>query len=106
MQKVYDNKKARFIQIIKFILGLEDLKTFTDEVVEAFDTFIQDHNTYSSKQIQFLLTLRTFLLRKGAIEKKDLVREPFTEISTDGILGIFKPSEIEEIIQFTNNLVA
>ncbi|MCK4920995.1 MAG: hypothetical protein KAS71_08115, partial [Bacteroidales bacterium] len=106
LQKVYDNKHAKFIQFIKFILGLENLKSFTEEVTEAFDSFISEHNTYSEQQIQFILTLKTFLLRKGAVEKRDLVHEPFTELSPDGILGIFKKSEIEEIIQFTNNLVA
>ena len=106
LQKVYDNRHARFIQIIKYILGLEDLKTFTQEVTEAFDSFIQEHTTYSEKQIQFLLTLRTFILKKGIVDKKDLVSAPFTELSQDGILGVFKQSEIEEIIKFTNTIVA
>ena len=106
LQKVYDNKHAKFIQFIKFILGLENLKSFTEEVSEAFDSFIAEHNTYSEQQIQFLLTLKTFMLRKGAVDKRDLVHEPFTELSAEGILGIFKKSEIEEILLFTNNLVA
>ena len=106
LQSVYDNRRARFIQFIKFIMGLEELKSFTDEVSEAFDSFIAEHNTYSEQQLQFILTLKTFLLRKGTLDKKDLVHEPFTKLSPDGILGIFKPSEIEEIINFTKQLVA
>lgn len=106
LKKVYDNKRAKFIQFIKFILGLDELKSFTEEVSEAFDEFIAAHNTYSEQQIQFLLTLKTFLLRKGSIEKKDLVHEPFTKLSPDGILGVFKPSEIDEIIELTEKLVA
>ena len=106
LKKVYDNKRAKFIQFIKFILGLDELKSFTEEVSEAFDEFIAAHNTYSEQQISFLLTLKTFLLRKGTVEKKDLVHEPFTKLSPDGILGIFKPGEIEEIIKFTEKLVA
>ena len=106
LQKVYDNRHARFIQIIRYIMGLEDLKTFTQEVTEAFDNFIREHTSYSEKQIQFLLTLRTFILKKGVVEKKDLVNAPFTELSQDGILGVFQGSEIDEIIAFTNTLVA
>ncbi|HEC66328.1 MAG TPA: restriction endonuclease subunit R [bacterium] len=106
LRKVYDNKKARFIQFIKYVLGLEELKTFTQEVTEGFDTFITNHNTLSEQQIQFVRTLRTFILRTGKVEKKDLVREPFTEVDPDGIIGVFTPHEIVEILQFTENLVA
>jgi type I restriction enzyme R subunit len=106
LQHVYDNKRAKFIQFIKYILGTEELKSFTEEVTEAFTRFIAGHNTYSEQQIQFLLTLQTFILRKGTIEKKDLVKEPFTKISPDGIIGIFKQKEVEEILKFAEQLVA
>ena len=106
LQQVYDNKHAKFIQFIKYILGLENLRSFSDEVTEAFTQFIAEHNTYSRQQIQFLLTLQTFILRKGSVEKKDLVKEPFTKISPDGILGLFKQKEIEEILKFAEQLVA
>ena len=106
LQQVYDNKHARFIQFIRYILGLEKLKSFSEEVTEAFSAFMAEHNTYSKQQIQFLLTLQTFILRKGTVEKKDLVKEPFTKISPDGILGIFHQKEIEEILKFAEQLVA
>lgn len=106
LQKVYDNKRAKFIQFIKHMLGQEQLKSFTEEVSEAFASFIAEHNTYSEQQIQFILTLQTFILRKGAIDKKDLVKEPFTRIDPDGIIGVFKPREIEEIMEFAKHLVA
>lgn len=106
LRKVYDNKRAKFIQFIRYILGLEDLKSFTTEVTEKFDAFIAEHNTYSQQQIQFIRTLRTFILRTGKVEKKDLVREPFTNVDPDGILGVFMPKEIDEILKFTEDLVA
>ncbi len=106
LRKVYDNKKAKFLQFINYILGLEDLKSFTREVTEKFDAFIAEHNTYSQQQIQFIRTLRTFILRTGKVEKKDLVREPFTNVDPDGILGVFMPNEIDEILEFTEDLVA
>ena len=106
LQQVYDNKHAKFIQFIKYILGLENLKSFSQEVTEAFTSFIAEHNTYSNQQIQFLLTLQTFILRKGSVDRKDLVKEPFTKISPDGILGLFKQREIEEILKFAEQLVA
>jgi type I restriction enzyme, R subunit len=106
LQQVYDNKHAKFIQFIKYILGLENLKSFSQEVTESFTTFIAEHNTYSNQQIQFLLTLQTFILRKGSVDRKDLVGEPFTKINPDGILGLFKQREIEEILEFAEQIVA
>ncbi|MQY77614.1 MAG: restriction endonuclease subunit R, partial [Bacteroidetes bacterium] len=106
LQKVYDNKRAKFIQFIKHMLGQEQLKSFMEEVSEAFASFIAEHNTYSEQQIQFILTLQTFILRKGAFDKKDLVKEPFTKIDPDGIIGVFKPREIKEIMEFAKHLVA
>jgi type I restriction enzyme R subunit len=106
LRKVYDNRHAKFIQFIKYILGLESLKSFTEEVSEAFARFIAEHNTYTTQQIQFLQTLQTYILRKGIIERKDLVKEPFTKISPDGIISLFKHNEIEEIIRFAEQLVA
>lgn len=106
LRKVYDNKRAKFVQFIKYILGQEQLKTFTQEVTEGFDQFITEHNTLSEQQIQFIRTLKTFILRNGKVDKKDLVQEPFTKVSPDGILGVFTPKEIEEIIEFTIKLIA
>ncbi|MDA2920321.1 DEAD/DEAH box helicase family protein [Desulfobacterota bacterium AH_259_B03_O07] len=106
LRKVYDNKRAKFMQFIKFILGQEELKSFTEEVSEAFENFIAEHNTYSNQQIQFLITLRIFILRKGTVEKRDLVHEPFTKLDPDGIMGLFKPNDINEIMELTKRLAA
>jgi len=40
------------------------------------------------------------------VEKKDLINAPFTIIHPQGIRGVFSPAEIDEILQFTENLVA
>lgn len=98
LREVYDNRSAHFIQFIKHILGIEPLATFAETVSLAFDEFIRAHNNYGQIQIQFLMTLKSFVLQKGAVEKRDLVSAPFTQIHPQGIRGIFKPNEIEEII--------
>lgn len=102
LQKVYDNQSATFIQFMRHILGLEKLSTWTEEVTLKFDRFIAEHNNYyTSKQIQFLQTLKTFILQTRDIEKKDLISPPFTQLHTRGIQGLFTPSEIAEIYAFS-----
>jgi type I restriction enzyme R subunit len=105
LKEIYDNQSARFVQFIKHILGLEPLATFTETVSMAFDEFIREHN-YGQQQIQFLLTLKTFVLQKGKLEKRDLVNAPFTQLHPQGIQGIFKPNEIDEILGLTQKIMS
>jgi type I restriction enzyme R subunit len=106
LRKVYDHKTARFLQFIRHILGLEKLESWTATVTRAFDEFIAGHTTFSADQIQFIRVLETFVLQTGKVEKKDLIEAPFTQIHPKGVRGIFKPDEIEEILEFTNGFVA
>lgn len=106
LRKVYDHKTARFIQFMRHILGLEKLDSWSETVARAFDDFIARHSTFTALQIQFLQTLRTFILQTGTVAKKDLINAPFTRLHPEGIRGMFRPGEIDEILQFTGRLVA
>jgi hypothetical protein len=44
--------------------------------------------------------------RTATIEKRDLIQSPFTIIHPQGIRGVFRPAEIEEILQFMEKLAA
>jgi type I restriction enzyme R subunit len=105
LQKAYDARQVRFIDLIKYIMGIGDLVTFSDKVSAAFAEYIATHNTLTAKQIQFLQTLQTFIIENGRLEKKDLINEPFTRIHKLGIRGLFNPHEQEEILEFTNQLL-
>lgn len=106
LRRVYMNKKAPFLKFIKHILGVEELKNFPDTVSESFDKFIQIHSTLTTTQLKFLELLKNFIIDNGQITKKDLIQAPFTVIHPSGILGVFNPAEIEEIIQITQELAA
>ena len=104
LQKAYDARKVRFLDLIKYIMGIGDLVTFPEKVSEAFAEFIATHNTLSAKQIQFLRTLQTFIIENGVLNKKDLVQEPFTKIHENGFLGLFDKRLQQEILQFTDQI--
>lgn len=106
LRRVYMNKKAPFLKFIKHILGIEELQNFPDTVSESFEKFIQMHPTLTSIQLKFLELLKNFIIDNGDITKKDLISAPFTVIHPSGIRGVFKPDEIEEIINITQELVA
>lgn len=106
LKRVYNHRKAKFIQFIKHILGIEILETFPESVAKAFSEFIVEHNYLSSRQLQFLDLLKKFILEKGDLEKKNLIEAPFTFIHPDGIRGVFNPQEIEEILKLTEKTLA
>ncbi len=106
LQKVYKNRKAKFIQFIKHILGIEILESFDKQVSKAVEQFIQMHSNLTTSQIEFLHLLRDFIIERGELEKKDLIQSPFTIIHPKGIRGLFSPSEIKEILELTKKLAA
>ncbi len=106
LRRVYQNKKAPFLKLIRHVLGLEKLESFPDTVSASIDRFIREHATLTKKQLEFLSLLRAFLLKQGDIAKRDLISAPFTALHPDGIQGIFSPQEIHEIVELTKELVA
>lgn len=106
LRRVYNHRKARFIQFIKHILGIEILESFPETVSKSFDQFIQEHSDLSTRQLQFLDLLRNFIIEKGNLTKRNLIESPFTMVHPEGIRGIFSPKEIDEILELSNELIA
>jgi type I restriction enzyme, R subunit len=106
LRRVYDNRKAQLIQFIKHILGIEVLATFAQTVSLSFQQFVSTHNYLSSRQLQFLDILKSYIIERGDVQKRNLVEAPFTLLHPDGIRGVFSPKEIEEIVRLTQKLVA
>ncbi len=106
LQRIYDNWAASFLDFMRHVLGLEVVESWTTTVSREFDRFIAEHNTFSSLQIRFLQTLRTFILQTRRLEKRHLVESPFTQLHPRGIRGVFTESEIDEILEFSQRLVA
>ncbi len=106
LKSVYKNRKAKFIQFIRHILGLERLESFPDTVGHAFEQFIQNHSCLSSRQLDFLTLLKEYIIDREKIQKKNLIESPFTRLHPDGIRGLFTQAEINEIVELTQNLVA
>jgi type I restriction enzyme R subunit len=105
LQRAYDARRVSFIDLIKYIMGIGGLVTFSDKVSEAFAEFIAEHNTLAPNQIQFLIVLRDFIINNGELSKKDLVGEPFTKLNTRGFLGVFTPALQKEILSFTDRIL-
>ena len=106
LRKVYDVRTASFVTLLRHVLGVEPLERWSTMVSRRFEEFIGEHTTYTAPQIRFLQTLRTFVLQRGRVERRDLVESPFTQLHPQGIRGVFPPPEIEAILGFTGGLAA
>ena len=106
LRRVYNHRKAAFVQFIKHIFGIEVLETFPETVSKAFDEFVAVHSYLSSRQLQFLELLKDFILENGEISKRNLIESPFTLLHPEGIRGIFNSKEIDEIVNLTQKLIA
>ncbi len=106
LRRVYHHRKAQLVQFIKHILGIQVLETFPETVSNAFNEFIKSHTYLAARQLQFLELLKKYILDKGALNKRNLIESPFTMLHPEGIRGVFKPNEIEEILNLTEKLLA
>jgi len=106
LRKVYDVRTATFVQLLRHVLGVERLERWPTYVSRRFEEFIAQHTTYTGLQIRFLQTLRTFVLQRGRVERRDLVDSPFTQLHPQGIRGVFPPQDIDAILGFASQLVA
>jgi type I restriction enzyme R subunit len=106
LYRVYNTPRVDFIHLIRHIFGIETLQSYPEVVNEAFTQFIQQHSTLDSRQLEFLNLLKGFMIERRAVSKKDLIGAPFTVLHSQGIRGLFKPAEIDEILQLTERLAA
>lgn len=106
LRSIYDSPKATFEQFLSHILTGERLPSWSETVSRAFDAFFANHTTLSSLQMRFLQTMRTFILQTRHLEKENLVEAPFTQVHPQGILGVFRPDQIEEVLALASRLVA
>jgi type I restriction enzyme R subunit len=70
--------------ILRSIVGLKP------ELVRAtFTEFVQQHPGLNAKQIQFISMLTNHIARNGGVTLEKLYDQPFTQIHSDGLGGVF-----------------
>lgn len=106
LRKVYKNRRAKLIQFIRHIFGIEPIESFPETVSKVFSQFIQEHSYLNTRQLDFLNILREFIIERETIHKRDLIQSPFTIFHPQGIRGLFSPAEIDEIVKLTEGLAA
>ncbi|MGB3224844.1 MAG: DEAD/DEAH box helicase family protein [Desulforhopalus sp.] len=103
LQEVYQQPAASLPDFIRHILDIAKLPTWEDHIKEAFDEFIAEHGLMSASQTNFLRAIRAAVLRHTKLTRDQLHRPPLSRIGV--VENLFKPNEIDKIIDFANNLI-
>ena len=103
LQKAYDQPSAGLAEFLKHILGLAYLPTGEERIGAAFDTFIAEHGYLRASQLNFLRAVKAAVQRHSRINRAALDAPPFNRVGNVEVL--FKPDEIDELINFANRLI-
>jgi type I site-specific restriction endonuclease len=79
---------------IRSIIGLDP-----EAVQERFRAFVHKHTTLNSMQLRFLQMLQNHIAKYGSIELERLYEEPFTSLSSDGVDGVFRDDQIDDLLE-------
>jgi type I restriction enzyme R subunit len=94
--------KAQFIEaygdqplgrFIRSIIGLE-----ANAAKQAFAQLLQT-GSFNSQQIRFIDTIINFFTEKGVLEPSRLFESPFTDLHSNGIMGVFDEGTSSRIIE-------
>lgn len=79
---------------IRGIIGLQP-----EAVDQRFHEFVHSHSGLNSKQIRFLSLLKNHITKFGSIEVERLYEQPFTNIDSGGLDGVFtREEQINELL--------
>lgn len=95
--KVFDCKSNDMVQILKNIINKKEYK-----LPFLLDKFIETH-TLNSNQIEFIKAIKHYVIEKHNITRRDLMQNPFTKYHKMGILGMFKGSLMNELVEIIDD---
>ena len=85
-------------KFVRSIVGLD-----TNAAKQAFGEILINQ-TLNSQQIRFMDTIINFLTVKGMIDPAMLFEPPFTDINSNGIMGIFDQATSTRIVELIEQI--
>lgn len=95
--KVFDCKSNDMVQILKNIINKKEYK-----LPFLLDKFIETH-ALNSNQIEFIKAIKHYVIEKHNITRRDLMQNPFTKYHKMGIMGMFKGSLMNELVEIIDD---
>jgi type I restriction enzyme R subunit len=79
--------------ILRTLVGLDG-----DAIDSLFNTFIQ-HSRLNANQLRFVDMLKQQIKLHGKIEMDMLFEQPFTQIHTEGLFGVFAEEQAMSLVE-------
>ena len=94
LNEFYQRTAQQLHTTIRELIGMDPAA-----VENHFTQFLHAHPQLTHKQVQFMNLLKTYISQHGGIEDVGkLYDAPFSSVSPDGIDGVFKPEDVDELI--------
>ncbi|MCE5200732.1 MAG: DEAD/DEAH box helicase family protein [Armatimonadota bacterium] len=112
LKATYGVDRAGLVDFVRHALNLAQLKTQADEIGEAFDRFIAEHQSYSADQILFIRVVRSVIVHEAELDRparltyNDLFEPPFTRFGRNAVERLFTQEQLDELLGFVERLVA
>lgn len=100
LQKAYRQPVANLADFLKHILELSKFESREEQITNAFNQFITDHEHLTSSQINFLRGIRSAVIKQTLINRQQLMKPPLSRVGN--VENLFTQEEIEEVIEFAN----
>jgi type I restriction enzyme R subunit len=104
LRKVYDKNAGSLVQFIKMVIGLYKFPEPRKRIEEAFQSYIVEKNYLSADQVNFLRVLQQVFTSKHHVENVDFYEPPFTNLGMNVPTPLFNKTQLEDMLEFCNNL--
>lgn len=97
LSEMFECKSDDLVEIFRKIIYKKEYK-----LPHLLDEFLKTHSL-SSGQIEFIKAVKHFIQEKRDITRKDLMENPFTKFHKMGVMGMFKGSVMNELVEIIDD---
>lgn len=105
IRKAFNLKVNSLLEFLRELLELENLPDYQEVVRRNFEEFIAQRQ-FNANQIRFLRAVQNIFLKKRRLEVADLYEEPLNRFGENAVERWFSEEQVDELIGFTEQLVA
>ena len=104
IRKAYAVRVGSLLEFLRYLLDIPNIPDYREIVQRQFAAFNQEHY-FNADQIRFLRVVQSVFLQKRRLTLPDLFTEPLTAFGADAAARWFSEQEIQEMVEFANQLV-
>jgi type I restriction enzyme R subunit len=90
----YGRTADQLQQTVRELIGLDP-----QAIEDLFKNFLHAHPNLTAQQVRFMNLLKNYIAQHGSIVVEKLYEPPFDSISHEGIDGVFKPDDVDDLIE-------